>query len=115
MKEHTSTYIPDTWVLLKISSEQYGDIYKVLAGWYGGYTSGDSWKLSSGAKTFVDKEYYYESLQDSGSTYVLYKQAKKFSGYTQNIYDSFVRQANDIGCTIEVVSAESVLDIFNVG
>ena len=42
-----STYTPDRWqvVLLKNKTES---IKKVFAGWYGGYASGDSWKLSSG-------------------------------------------------------------------
>ena len=50
-----STYTPDSWVIVKIQSEKYGTIYKVLAGWSGSYLYGASWKLSSGIVTFEDK------------------------------------------------------------
>ena len=42
-----SKYTPDAWVVLEF--EYSGEVIrKVFAGWYGGYTTGDSWKLSSG-------------------------------------------------------------------
>ena len=62
-----STYTPDSWVIVKIQSEKYGTIHRVLAGWAGSHLYGASWKLSSGIVTFEDKGEHYESLQDSGS------------------------------------------------
>ena len=77
--DRLTEYTPDSWVIVKIESEQHGTIYKVLAGWSGSYLYGDSWKLSSGIVTFVDTGSYYESLQDSGSVYMLYKNNERMS------------------------------------
>ena len=49
-----STYTPDSWVIVKIQSEKYGTLHKVLAGWSGSYLYGASWKMSSGIITFED-------------------------------------------------------------
>lgn len=43
MAEH-----PDNWVILKIAFPNTRPLYKVLAGWSGGYLDSDSWKLNSG-------------------------------------------------------------------
>lgn len=38
-----SEYYPDNWVVIKLP-----DHYRILAGWSGGYTTGDSWRINSG-------------------------------------------------------------------
>ena len=40
--EMNNDYYPDNWVVLKIDTKDYV-IYKILAGWGGGYTQGESW------------------------------------------------------------------------
>lgn len=98
-------YTPDSWVIVKIQSEKYGMLYKVLAGWSGSYLYGASWKLSSGIVTFEDKEEYYESLQDSGSTYILYKSSERMSGIVASTFASFEEQLKSNGGTIEVIDS----------
>ena len=100
-----SEYTPDSWVIVKIQSEKYGTIYKVLAGWSGSYLYGASWKLSSGIVTFEDKGEHYESLQDSGSTYVLYKSSERMSGIMAGTFASFEEQLKGINGTIEVIDS----------
>lgn len=59
-----NTYTPDNWVVFKVPLG-----YKVLGGWSGGYTTGDSWRLNSGI-TRVEKEGdYYLFYGHSGSVY----------------------------------------------
>ena len=98
-------YTPDSWVIVKIQSEKYGTIYKVLAGWSGSYLYGASWKLSSGIVTFEDKGEHYESLQDSGSTYILYKSSERMSGIMSSTFASFEEQLKSIDGTIEVIDS----------
>ena len=98
-------YTPDSWVIVKIQSEKYGTIYKVLAGWSGSYLYGASWKLSSGIVTFEDKGEHYESLQDSGSTYVLYKSSERMSGNMLDVFASFTEKIKSIDGTIEVIDS----------
>ena len=100
-----STYTPDSWVIVKIQSEKHGTIYKVLAGWSGSYLYGASWKLSSGIVTFEDKGEHYESLQDSGSTYVLYKSSERMSAIMAGTFASFEEQFKGINGTIEVIDS----------
>ena len=100
-----STYTPDSWVIVKIQSEKYGTIYKVLAGWSGSYLYGASWKLSSGIVTFEDKGEHYESLQDSGSTYILYKSSERMSAIMASTFASFEGQLKGINGAIEVIGS----------
>ena len=97
-----STYTPDSWVIVKIQSEEYGTIYKVLAGWSGSYASR---KLSSGIVTFEDKGEHYESLQDSGSTYILYKSSERMSAIVASTFASFAEQLKGNDGTIEVIDS----------
>ena len=100
-----STYTSDSWVIVKIQYEKYETIYKVLAGWSGSYLYGASWKLSSGIVTFEDKGEHYESLQDSGSTYVLYKSSERMSAIVASTFASFEEQLKRNDGTIEVIDS----------
>ena len=100
-----STYTPDSWVIVKIQYEKYETPYKVLAGWSGSYLYGASWKLSSGIVTFEDKGEHYESLQDSGSTYILYKSLERMSAIMASNFASFEEQLKGINGTIEVIDS----------
>ena len=106
-----STYTPDSWAIVKIQYEKYETIYKVLAGWSGSYLYGASWKLSSGIVTFEDKGEHYESLQDSGSTYILYKSSERMSAIMASTFASFAEQLKGINGTIEVIDSSE----FNQG
>lgn len=61
-------YTPDNWVIIKLDDGK-DPHYRVLAGWSGGYTTGDSWRINSGITqvTEDDKSYYFSG--SSRSTY----------------------------------------------
>lgn len=99
------TYTPDTWVILLFDSPDYGKVHKVFAGWYGGFSHGDSWKLSSGIKTFVSEGKFYSSLQESGSTYNLYKQYERLSGCHYGLLAGWSEQMENIQGRITVVDS----------
>lgn len=105
-----STYTPDSWVIVRIQYEKYGTIHKVLAGWAGSYLYGTSWKLSSGIVTFEDKGEHYESLQDSGSTYVLYKSSERMSAIMASTFASLEEQLKGNDGTIEVIDSGDYID-----
>lgn len=80
-------YIPDVWVLVQFSGTRVSKTYqRVLAGWYGGYSGGDSWKLSSGVVDIAEHDTYYDIYNESGSVYRCYKTSERLSSYTSNIY-----------------------------
>lgn len=65
-------YTPDRWVVLNTYNEE-GTLSKVFAGWYGGFTTSDSWKLNSGIVSTIETDDYYEFTGYSGSIYRCYK------------------------------------------
>ncbi len=88
-------YTPDSWIIVQIESEQYGKINKILAGWSGGYTTGNSWKLSSGIESVQDEGKFYTMPQSSGSVYHLYKQSERITGMMSGVFEKFAKQAED--------------------
>ena len=63
----SSFYRPDNWVVLKFKGDD--PHYRVLAGWSGGYTTGDSWRMNSGITEVEETKDYYYFSGSSGSTY----------------------------------------------
>lgn len=87
-------YNPHCWVILKLQNSTE-TTYKVLAGWYGGYMNGDSWKINSGITKMKKENDYYSFEGYSGSTYNCHKNAEKMSGMTASIYSSLKDQETD--------------------
>lgn len=106
-----SDYHPDAWVIIKITK---GDeiIFKVLAGWYGGYANGDSWKINSGI-TKVDKvDAVYEFSGYSGSSYFCHQSVERLTGLTAGVLSSLQKDIETIGASIEVVPVSEVIEYF---
>lgn len=61
------TYTPDNWVIIKIKGDD--PHYKVLAGWSGGYTTGDSWRMNSGITKVEETDDHFLFYGSSGSCY----------------------------------------------
>ena len=56
-----------------------------MACWYGGFSRGDSWKLSSGIMEIKDAGDFWEVPNHSGSVYMLHKKACGISSYGQSV------------------------------
>lgn len=102
-----STYTPECWELLKISSTEHGVIYKVIAGWYGGFAGSDSWKISSGIEKVIEHEDRFELPQRSGSVYICYKNCRRMSGLMMNIFSSYTRRLSEAGTGTIVLLTET--------
>jgi len=87
-------YTPDNWVVLKITNE--GEtLYKVLAGWSGGYLDGDSWRMNSGITRVEDHETYYSFYGYSGSVYKVWKDRYRIRMSMAGIYNKLKEQFGD--------------------
>lgn len=64
-------YTPDNWVILKIKGDE--PHYRVLAGWSGGYTTGDSWRMNSGITSLEEAKNHFDFKGSSGSIYKCHK------------------------------------------
>ena len=89
-------YTPDRWEVLEFQRDNDEPVYKVFAGWYGGYTSGDSWQLNSGIVRVVDTGNAYEFHGHSGSVYICHKGAQSMSGLMLTVFDAWKQQAKDL-------------------
>lgn len=75
-----TVYSPDTWAILRITNTETNEIiYKILAGWYGGYLSGDSWKLNSGITSYEYRDNKYIFSGYSGSFYECHEESERLS------------------------------------
>lgn len=100
-----NTKTPDTWVVLKFTSENDTVVEKVFAGWYGGYLGGDSWQLNSGNKSVIEFEDRFQFTGYSGSVYVCYKACEKMSSYQSDILGSWEKQFEADGkARVEVIN-----------
>lgn len=90
-----TTYNPDLWVIVELTSAQ-GVHERVLASWYGSFTTGDSWKLSSGIEgVSLDEDGAYVLPQTSGSTYIVRKGNQGISTFTSSILASLQKAADE--------------------
>lgn len=113
-----STYTPDRWVIVKIQKEGSEAYYRVFAGWYGGYTHGDSWKLSSGIEKSVDCGDYYEFHNTSGSIYKCWKGEKDgvrtgdlgMSGYMMSVFASYKEECEAEKMLFDVIDYIPLLE-----
>lgn len=92
-------YIPDAWCVIELGDSKR-TIRKVFAGWYGGFTQGDSWKLSSGITEAKEFDNRWEFKNHSGSLYICYKNSQRMSGYMSGIFNSWKSEAQESGLYI---------------
>ena len=95
-----STYTPDVWVVLEFDAPQLEQpLRKVFAGWYGGYTGSNSWKLNSGITETRIADGWYEFDGYSGSTYRCHAHNYHLSSLMQDVLSKWMKQAEQRGDT----------------
>ena len=97
-------YTPDCWKIVRFTSDQYGIVDKILAGWYGGYLSGDTWRISSGITGFIeDSDGFYNFRNDSGSIYHCDPKSERMTAIMQQAFDSWLSQLLTSTSTVETI------------
>jgi hypothetical protein len=102
-----SEYIPDKWVVVKITAENTPPIHKVFACWYGGYGGSDFWKLNSGITRAYEDGQCLLFDGSSGSTYVCHRAQYGTSMYGMGVLSNMVENAKVAGVTIEILPEET--------
>ena len=82
---------PDAWVIIEIDNKWR----KVLAGWSGGYLTGDAWRMSSPIKRMKTSEDYITVDTESGSFYTLYKNRQGLRMSNAGIYNELKEKFGD--------------------
>lgn len=97
-------YIPDRWQVVKIAAvESDVPVFRIFGTWYGGFVTGDSWRLNSGIEKIEDTGTSYAVYGSSGSIYRCFKGAEGMSMYTQGVFSSLKGQIERSGGIMEVV------------
>ena len=91
-----STYTPDRWVVVRITTKSGEVVDKVLAGWYGGFAGSDHWKLNSGIESVVEHSDRFEFYGYSGSLYVCYKHCYGLNSLTGSMLRGWQNQGIDM-------------------
>lgn len=103
-----SEYSPDGWVVLEINDENE-TYYKIFGSWMGGFTDGDSWRLSSGSELSLleVREKLYSWPQSSGSIYTLTKSGQgQLTFYNRGVLESILQKFSESDFLAEMVSIE---------
>ena len=107
-----SEYSPDAWRIIKITpwpeKKNQEVIYKVLAGWYGGYLDGDYWKLNSGITKIEEDGNFYVFFGYSGSSYRCHKDTERFSVMTSAVFLNLKKEIEDRGGKCEDVEISNI-------
>lgn len=98
-----SEYVPDRWMLVKITNQEAKSHYRVFASWYGGYLGSDSWKLNSGVTHVDEDENSYLFHGSSGSVYKCHKTSYGISGYGMSVLSNMIAEANEDGINIDML------------
>jgi len=91
-------YKPDNWVIAKIEDNDQ-TVYKLVAGWSGGYLDGDTWRVNSGITEVTEDDSYFYFGGSSGSVYKCFKNAYTVRMNISGIVE-FITHAKDHNCTI---------------
>jgi hypothetical protein len=106
-----SNYTPDVWVVLEFEApELEKPTRKVFAGWYGGYTGSNSWKLNSGIMAIRRDGEWLEFDGYSGSTYRCHPNSYQLSGLMHGVLANWLKRAEERGdVTIRILSLDEIV------
>lgn len=102
-----SEYVPDKWVVVKITGNGHLPIHKVFACWYGGWAGSDSWKLNSGITRAYEEGHCFMFDGSSGSTYVCHKSHYGTNGYGAGVLQNMIVNAEKNGVIIQILPEDT--------
>ena len=105
-------YTPDVWVVLEFTApELEKPMRKVFAGWYGGFTGSNSWKLNSGITEVRKDGAWWEFDGYSGSTYRCHENNYQMSGLMHGIFSNWIKSADERGdVTIRILDIDEIVE-----
>ena len=92
----SNVYTPNNWRIIRIEYPGQYLGHRIMCSWYGGYTSGDRWKLSSGIQAIDEYPDKYVASNRSGSIYHLYKANEGWSGYGLAIFENLIAESPNV-------------------
>ena len=103
-------HTPDNWVILEITPSNEETFYKILAGWSGGYLTGDSWRMNSGIAKVEEDGDYINFIGESGSVYSCHKESEMLRMNCAGIYEQMKKQFGD---AVNLIDYKDFIKSFN--
>ncbi len=101
-------YRPDCWIGFKINNPEFDKpIYKIFAGWYGGYGGSDSWKINSGITRFEEKDGLLYFYGETKSVYIVNPNNYRMSGYMHSVWNNMMQQIECSEKIFEIMPKET--------
>lgn len=100
-------YKPDRWTIVKIYDKSEAFIYKVVAGWSGGYLQGDSWRVNSGIVEIKVEGDDVLFIGASGSVYKCHKETYGTNMLSGGVLAKMKEMAKVNNIKLEVLSSET--------
>lgn len=100
---------PDAWAIIKITEPREESIYKVLAGWHGGFPNGPAWRINSGIVRADNAGDHFVVHGYSGSTYLCWNDAYGTSSLAHSVFLSLVAQLGASNVKLEMLDKEVAL------
>lgn len=109
-----SDYYPDMYCVIKLTNKETGEThYRVFATFYGGYLSGDTWKLNSGIESVKRvSEDEIEFVGSSGSTYRCHESQYGTGGWTGGVLQQIIEKQKDF-IDIEILESRDWVQFFS--
>lgn len=93
---------PDRWVAVQVETEE--DRYtRIIAGWYGGYVGGNSYRISTPIVEEREDEHNIYFSTESGSTYICNRSAEGMTTLTSGIYEILKGGSDSGGAKIKLL------------
>jgi hypothetical protein len=102
-QDGSADYYPDCWVIIKIQENNAEPLYKLFAQWYGGYASGDCWKINSGIESITLMGDCYCIAGSSGSVYCCTKHCYRLSNYGSSVLNNMIEKTKLHGIDITIL------------
>lgn len=100
-------YTPHRWVVLEMCYNGK-TTYKVFAGWYGGFTEGDSWKLNSGIVKAQYTQHGINFTGHTGSVYECHTNKYAMSSYMATVLQGWLSKIDPNVGKITVLEQDSL-------
>jgi hypothetical protein len=105
------SYRPDKWVILKVLMKDGTLLHKVLAGWRGGFSGRDFWRINSGIICVCDtgEELVFHGY--SGSTYVCHRSAYGTTTLSNAVFQDIRKRFEAEGVQVEQLDEQAALSL----
>jgi hypothetical protein len=105
-------YRPDNWVVVKMTQRQSHGVedtimYKVLAGWDGGYLNVDRWRMNSGINLILNRKDEVHFYGHSGSNYICEKGHYGLRSEMRKIFENLEHFASTRDVEVELLDEDT--------